>query len=462
MKMSQFALFVNNYPTPAEHLLFNTMTQAIIKIDQPFRDVLDRLGQNQNGHLAHYSNEIVSLRKMGLVVENEAEDKLHLDRYLERKKYGIRDGALSATVLTTYNCNLACTYCFEESTRENEKVIKLDIPTSDLIIGWLRRRAGKFGYTGIFLVFYGGEPLLNRAPIEHIAGQLKPWCEERGLRFNFCLQTNGVLLKPELVDKYVALGMNDVRITLDGFRDTHDKNRPVRGSGKGSFDTIMENIVASADKVKIGVAGGYQEGNVDGVIALLDYFAELGIDKKLGKCVFSPIHPTLGPKGNTGAVQQTHCMSNYDTDRLIGSQKKVRQAMEERGYPSTAGFSVSMCPLERENGGVIFDSHGVIYKCSSMLGHPELAVGDVRHDDYNDLQKKFLNADAWKECTPNCKYIPICGGGCRLFSFFQHKDFFKNSCNRDYMDITMPEAVKAEYQRKLAERKKTKELSMSF
>ena len=55
--------------------------------------------------------------------------------------------------------------------------------------------------------------------------------------------TNGLLLTPEVVDRLLPFGLNGVKITLDGDRDTHNRMRPLRG-GQGTFDRIIENIRA--------------------------------------------------------------------------------------------------------------------------------------------------------------------------------------------------------------------------
>ena len=50
--------------------------------------------------------------------------------------------------------------------------------------------------------------------------------------------TNGLLLTPEMVDRLTPCGLNGVKITLDGDRDTHNRMRPLRG-GQGTFDRII-------------------------------------------------------------------------------------------------------------------------------------------------------------------------------------------------------------------------------
>ena len=59
--------------------------------------------------------------------------------------------------------------------------------------------------------------------------------------------TNGLLLTPEVVDRLTPLGLNGVKVTLDGDRDTHNRMRPLRG-GQGTFDRILDNVRQVAGK----------------------------------------------------------------------------------------------------------------------------------------------------------------------------------------------------------------------
>ena len=108
---------------------------------------------------------------------------------------------------------------------------------------WIKSQIIKLGYRSLYLNFYGGEPLLNQPVLEYLAGSMKAWCESRGIGFKFMVQTNGYLLTTELVERFLDLGLKQVRVSVDGVGEDHDKNRPLRGGG-GTFDVIMDNIMA--------------------------------------------------------------------------------------------------------------------------------------------------------------------------------------------------------------------------
>ena len=453
MQISKYSLFVKDHPHPGETLVYHTRTQALIKIDQQLGEVLDSIRHTGVTTQIQYEKELTELYRMGILVRDEADDRERLERFMEQKKWGINQSLFHATILTTYNCNFACTYCFEESTRTSSQ--KLDLETSDKIIGWLQRKIQKLGIRSVELNYYGGEPLLNQPVMEYISSRMKDWCGARSVRFRIAVQTNGALLTSEFVDRFLPLGLVGAQVSVDGTREVHDRQRPMRGSGKGTFDLVMENLLAVADRINLTVAAGYDKGDPDGVLALLDYMEEVGLLHKLKNFTYSPIHPTLGPAGHAEQVVSPGCMSNYEPDSLLPAQEKIKEAMKKKGMFVKSGLSVSMCPVTTGDSAVTIDTQGLIFKCNAMLGHSELAVGSIHEEEYNDRHRFFMQTEAWKKCDSDCPYVPLCNTGCRLFSMFKKGDFAAKSCERSYMDNFVPEAIKKEYDNQRALRQKT-------
>jgi len=229
MKLSRFNLWVDNYPEQNKHLLFNTRTQALIKIDQELKENLEQLSGSK------LKENLDALRENGIIVRDEEEEKLKLKDFFRQLKYESDKLTFEATILTTYSCNFKCAYCFEESVREK---VFMDKDTSDLVIQWLIKRAEKRNLKKIFLVYYGGEPLLNIRPIYDISWHMQDWARKNGVDFAFGIVTNGSLIYPDLVDKFLGVGLKEVRVTIDGDREAHNKNRPF-SDGQPSFDLII-------------------------------------------------------------------------------------------------------------------------------------------------------------------------------------------------------------------------------
>ena len=91
------------------------------------------------------------------------------------------------------------------------------------------------------MTFFGGEPLLNLPVLYDLAERMWAATRERGVRMMTSIITNGLLLTADVVDRLLPRGLQGVKITLDGDRDTHNRMRPLRG-GQGTFDRIVDNI----------------------------------------------------------------------------------------------------------------------------------------------------------------------------------------------------------------------------
>ena len=91
-----------------------------------------------------------------------------------------------------------------------------------------------------------------------------------------------------MVERLNPLGLNGIKITLDGDRDAHNQARPLRG-GQGTFDRIIANTRAVADITSIAVGGNFDVDTADSYPALLDFLAEQDFAPRLSKVTFKPV-----------------------------------------------------------------------------------------------------------------------------------------------------------------------------
>ena len=130
--------------------------------------------------------------------------------------------------------------------------------------------------------------------------------------------TNGLLLTPEIVDRLVPFGLNGVKITLDGDRDTHNRMRPLRG-GQGTFDRIVENIRQVAGRVRVAIGGNFDESSVDSYPALLDFLRAAGLRRQAGQGQFQ-----AGDSPRSGAAGEGHAAA--DPGQRRGQSRSVARA----------------------------------------------------------------------------------------------------------------------------------------
>lgn len=142
--------------------------------------------------------------------------------------------SLSASFHLTHDCNLRCGYCYTGA--------KIKAPMSREIaeagVQLVVQLAKEQGIPNVEIVFFGGEPLLEKELVFHIAKCSREWgC---GLHFSYKMSTNGTLLTEALMRE---LAQNDifVSLSLDGQPATHDEQRPNCG-GKSSYHLVERAI----------------------------------------------------------------------------------------------------------------------------------------------------------------------------------------------------------------------------
>jgi len=435
-------VWVEDHLSEGEHLLFNTRTQALVKVNSEWRSALRSLGNQGSGIPAVLRAGLGGLTASGILVADSAQDRSKLaDMFLQLKE-GSGGLPFEATILTTYSCNFRCAYCFEDSVRGS---VSMDGETARRVSDWLIGRAEARSYRRVHAVFYGGEPLLNRAPIFDISSRMRGWALRSGKKFTFSIITNGSLLSADLVDMLAPLGLSGVRVSVDGDRETHDRRRPGAG-GEPTFDRIIANIKAVSGRTKVSVSGNFDRESFPGVLRLLDYLESEGLLRSIDSFMFAPVVPRLERRNGGPSVGLRHCFSFLEGEGLSAEILSLRRELFRRGLRvNSAGLAINACSMIMGDGGVTIGPEGDLYKCNSLVGHKEFSIGSVAVGDYNDKARAFLGADAWKLCPEDCPYVPMCQGGCRFLSYLENGDIGGVSCKRAYFDRIVPELIKLEY-----------------
>src|SRR5581483_2679316 len=209
---------------------------------------------------------------------------------------------LHVTVLLTLQCNFACDYCFQGDHGDYNKFAqKMTLDMSARVAAWIEREMDRVRPQRLVVTFFGGEPLLNLPVMYDLADRLWGATRPRGVRMLTSIVTNGLLLTREVVERMRERGLEGVKITLDGDRDTHNRMRPLRG-GQGTFDRIIENIRQVAPLVPIAIGGNFDESSAGSYPALLDFLREQEFADKLVKVNFKPVIRTASVSATQAAT----------------------------------------------------------------------------------------------------------------------------------------------------------------
>ena len=135
---------------------------------------------------------------------------------------------MNLTLHVTNRCNLRCKYCFVPHGKCRM--------TFDIAMRAIRLAMKDGSPTGI--LFYGGEPMLERELIVQLVAETEKIKAETGHQFQYKMTTNGTLLDEEFLQLAQRVNLT-IGLSHDGL--AQDDNR-LFADGRGSFAVLEEKI----------------------------------------------------------------------------------------------------------------------------------------------------------------------------------------------------------------------------
>ena len=312
----------------------------------------------------------------------------------------------------TERCNLRCSHCYQDGSRQQElstdEVLSGLDEIEDLFSSWSEvhglRLLPSFNITG-------GEPLL-RNDLFVILGGLA----DRG--WDAFVLTNGTLIDAETARRIAGLGVKGVQISLEGPEATHDALR-----GAGSFRASLSGIGALLHEgVNVTVNTTLSEVNVDGFFDLAEVAASLGV-QRLG---FSRLVPSgrggaladkmLAPDRVRDVYRRIFSLSYKGMDLVTGDPVGARMRAGEKGTDDQGDVPVGGCSAAVS--GLTFLSDGTIVPCRRL----PIPLGNIRADSIREIWATSPILDALRT---RARYEGRCGTcrqwatcrGCRAIAF---------------------------------------------
>jgi len=440
MKASRFNFLVRSPRDPNTTFLYNSFHDNRIVVedgDVNLRELFQKVRKHES--LTEAEDEAADgLKEMGYLLDDEVdESELFYDWF--RNRVTEQNEILTATILTTLACNLRCTYCYEKDKLGKSKMTP---ETMQRVVDWLKARIDATRPAKVNLIFFGGEPLLNVDAIRKISGDVYPYCKERGIEYTAGMASNGIFLTPKLADELKTYGFEWVKITFDGDRDQHDKKRIYSG-GRGTFDQIFNNLEACAGKLKILLGGNFDRENADSFKGLLERIAASKFKDDIVATNLKPIMPEMKQHdlNGIGSSCERCTFSDYEINKMLELRREIRRV----GLTPTDPINVGPCEYYRRNA-VTVGIDGRLFKCIAFLGIEDGQIGDVDHQEYNEVGEAMLSLKPLehKKCT-KCPFVPLCAGGCRADSYNQTGSFENISCQQPYFIKTLREELPLEY-----------------
>ena len=415
------------WPTddPAKAMIFNSLTTSLSEVEKTYIDLLN-VQRFDYDTLSADAKQFIDALKQGGVVLDDAADELKILKFAyNSNKYNRM--SLGFTIAPTLRCNFACTYCYEQS---GENLIKRDGQNAFMpeniqqeLLKFIERSAKMV--KGVFITWYGGEPLLCKEIIFDLTQKIIAVTKENKIGYSAAMITNGYLLTedPDIVRKLKDSRIKTFQITLDGPPHVHNSRRMLKGDNGLTFNRILEGIkLLTANKLEVSLRINVDRSNMNEVLKLLDILEANNlkdISIRLGH-----VHAdTAGCKST-----ENLCATNEEFTVLNQNfHETLRQREFKSGQTSYYPSFAHACGANRMNAFVV-DPDGDMYKCWSEIGDKPARIGNIidfgkRSNDERMQEIRWLTWEPfdYSDCL-NCKVLPICMGGCGYRAMFVNKD----------------------------------------
>ncbi|KXA97422.1 hypothetical protein AKJ39_03315 [candidate division MSBL1 archaeon SCGC-AAA259J03] len=329
-------------------------------------------------------------------------------------------------------CNLRCKHCYENASPEADTSEELSTEEAKHFIDEFKRAGG------VAIAFSGGEPLMRDDFFE-----VAKYAKEQN--FFVSIATNGTLITKEIAEKLSKI-IEYAEISLDGFEETHDEFRGVKGSWKKAYQGIRNSVEAGIDTCVALTATHY---NLDEIPELIEFAEEdLGVKKAIifnyipvrkGKEI---IDMDLSPDERwelledlySKLIDENNPMTLYSTApqyaavswEFAHGPAIATHFTNEAAIRSLRGRTKSLAQFLGGCGAgrlyCAIEPNGDVEPCVFI----PIKIGNIREQSLREIWenspvlRKIRNRDEFEGCG-DCDYKYICGG-CRARAYGYYDD----------------------------------------
>ncbi len=376
-----------------------------------------KLPDNGYKHLelsSSLDNKVINqLIEKQILIESSKEDDDLLNSY---RSYIQKPYISTAYFFITNDCNLACKYCFERQSlpdffKKETMSKETFIDGLNFFVGLAKRDSKKFNEKKT-IIFYGGEPFLNKEILFFAIKSIRDYVDKKELPVNthIIVVTNGVLLSPKIIS---FLKKNDVTLTISIDGNKEATSNRVYPNGKEAFKQIVEKHKLCKDaELNINIACTLTPETIENFDESMEFFIH---DMKINNIGFNALL-------DNGII---NIPENYDAD----AAKFIVDA-----YKTLSKHKISESRMNRRIQ-VFKRKKPCIFDCNAQGGRqiaiaPKGEVG-ICHEHIADrkhfvttIYKNFIPEEnpvylEWMKRSPlyiekcyDCPAIGLCGGGC--------------------------------------------------
>lgn len=444
MKNCYVSNYLNIISLKNTSLLFNGFSGSVDEVSKDLGDFLknNKRIKKQNAILEEEINFLMNRGHLTSLSKEQEIEKFkefakRVDDY-NMKVYAKRGKLM---LLLTYDCNLDCYYCYQNSIRKekNNKLMTKDL-VNQLFNDYYYQLFRDVDKGNVDIILYGGEPLLkkNREVVERALEYSKKYSSNVAAISN-CTELEHYI---DLLGPLPGM-INFIQVSIDGDRKSHNETRSTK-KGRFTFDTILRNIHIMLDKkVKVNIRINIQPKNFQNLDVLYDLLEQEEIlDHPYSYVYVNNLRNNFGQVRNIDFENDKKVLELLEKMNTKDKIKHpIRRRADEVSYTiktkKNMPFKKTRFCMKNIPNNYIVDPYGDIYGCYEEAGRSKLKIGSLRNGELKKtlnkeiyLQRNIINI---KKCL-GCSVALLCGGECDVKVREKNIDI-KSYCNSRKKEI---------------------------
>ncbi|MBQ9530676.1 MAG: anaerobic sulfatase maturase [Eubacterium sp.] len=309
-------------------------------------------------------------------------------------------------------CNLKCEYCFYNDISQRRNNFSFGFMSEETIENVIKK-AVAFSDRELTLSFQGGEPTLIGLDFYKKVIEIEKKYNTKNIIINNALQTNGVGIEESWADFFNENNFL-IGISLDGIKETHNKNR-------SSFDKVMKTVgLFKSKNVQFNILTVVNNETANRAEEIYRFYRENGFD-------YIQFIPCIEPYEKENQFLDAEKYGKFLTETFnlwyedINKGREVHIRQFENyiemlfGYPPESCGMSGICSIQ-----YVVEADGGVYPCDFYV-LDEYKLGNLNSDSFSDIDMKRRNIHFIEnsyslniKCR-DCRYFSLCRGGCMRY-----------------------------------------------
>jgi len=422
MKYSQFNSII---PYNNKFALYNALEKKVVFLEPELKNILEQEIQNGIDNLINIHPDFCNyLSANDFLIKNDKDEIAEIKKIVytideNKKRYDL-------TINPTINCNFKCWYCYETHVKQS----KMNSDTINRIHKFILKQAQNEELEEFNLSFFGGEPLLFfQKNVIPIIDEFVLIMKNFNKQFEIGFTTNGYLINDRFLNYFNEKQLKPhFQITLDGYRENHDKVRFVSPT-KGSYTTILNNIRKLVEnEMFVRVRINYTDENIEDTHKIAEDLSN--IEKQMTKkYLMIDFH----------RVWQNNKLDDIDVivDKNVEIIRKKGYNVKSSSYCNDTVRG--SCYADKRNSAVI-NYNGDVFKCTARDFTTRNREGFLTNEGEivweNNAPERRMKAKFNNRPCLLCRLLPVCNGACtqQALEHLGEKDYCIHSFNETEKD----------------------------